>query len=83
MKKCEICETTNNLELHHCFFNKNRKNSDKYGLVVWLCAEHHRGNYSPHGNREVDLMFKMKAQKKFEEIHSREEFVKNFCRNYL
>lgn len=83
MRSCRICGTTQGIEKHHCFFNKNRNNSEKYKLTVDLCSEHHRGNYSPHKNREVDLIFKREAQARFEEHHEREAFLKIFGRNYL
>ena len=32
------------LERHHCMFGPNRKLSEKYGLIIPLCMECHRGN---------------------------------------
>ena len=85
MKRCFLCGSTNNIEIHHVFFGTaNRKLSDKYKLVVPLCAFHHRGNNSVHMNRELDLMLKEVAQTHFEKkIGSREDFIKIFGRNYL
>lgn len=73
------------LEEHHIFFgNPGRKNSEMYGLKVWLSPEHHRGKISPHQDRDIDLQLKAIAQKAFETVHgSREEFVRIFGRNYL
>lgn len=39
-----------------------RKIADRLGLTIWLCAEHHRGAYSPHQRRDVDLRYKRFAQ---------------------
>lgn len=41
--------------------------------------------YGVHGRdgRELDLRLKRECQAKFEETHSREEFMKIFGRNYL
>ena len=58
----------------------NRKNSEKHGLKVWLCCEHH---HLVHMNREVDLSLIQIAQIKFEETHTREEFMAIFGKNWL
>lgn len=73
------------LEEHHIFFgNPGRKNSEKYGLKVYLTPENHRGENSPHHNRETDLMLKRIGQEAFERVHgSRELFIKIFGRSYL
>ena len=61
-----------------------RKMSEKYGLTVWLCSEHHRGNRGVHGrNRELDIALRRYAQRKFEERYSHHEWMKVFGRNYL
>lgn len=81
-KECIICGRP--AEQHHIFFgNPSRKYSEKYGLVVGLCAEHHRGPTGPHQNRENDLRLKLAAQTDFEKDHTREEFIKIFGRSYL
>ena len=71
-------------EIHHIFFGtSNRKMSDKYGCVVGLCYEHHRGNSGVHHNRELDLELKRMAQRRFQEIYTEEQFLAVFGRNYL
>ena len=83
-KQCFICGTTYNLHDHHIFMGANRKNSEKAGLKVWLCYTHHNGSsYSPHFNRDVDLELKRIAQRRFEETHTRDEFMKLIGKNYL
>lgn len=83
-KCCFKCGTTRNLEDHHVFFGtSDRKISEKNGLKVWLCADHHRGNYSPHMDRDFDLELKQEAQRIYELNHSRNEFMGLFFRNYL
>jgi len=83
-KECFMCGTTNNLELHHVIYGTaNRKQSDKYGLVVWLCRDHHTGDRGVHFNKEFDNALKFYAQSTFEESHSHEEWMKIFGRNYL
>ena len=85
-KKCFICGSDTALHKHHIFYGaKNRRNSEKQGCWVYLCAMHH--NMSSHGvhfDKDKDLYLKKFAQATWEmENGSREEFVKIFGRNYL
>lgn len=84
-KRCYLCGSTVNLESHHIFFGAAlRPISDKHGLKVWLCAYHHRDQKNgAHGNREVDLYLKQKAQKAFEKKYGHEKFMEIIKRNYL
>lgn len=83
-KECFICEYRKNLESHHIFGGTaNRKKSEKHGLKVWLCYEHHRGNDGVHLNRMIDLTLKAAGQKKFEEEHTREKFRAEFGKSWL
>jgi hypothetical protein len=83
--ECYICGTTQNLHLHHVLHGtSNRKQSDKYGLVVYLCQEHHTGPKGAHANRDLDLFLIRTAQQCFEEqIGDREMWMEIFGRNYL
>lgn len=82
--ECFICGTLRRLERHHVLFGvPNRKHAEEDGLWVWLCEDHHRGDLSVHFNRNMDLNLKRYAQKKYEETHTREEFVERYGRNYL
>lgn len=85
LNHCIICGSPYDIEIHHaCFGVANRKWSDKYGLVVPLCIEHHRGRTGVHQNIVIDTKIKQLAQTNFEEkVGSREEFMKIFGRNYL
>ena len=84
MQHCFVCGNPR-IEVHHIVYgNANRKWSDKYCLIVPLCAEHHRGTtYSPHFNRDFDLQLKRMAQGKFEEAHPDLDFRKIFGKNYI
>lgn len=87
-KECFLCGNTVNLELHHCLGAANRKNSDKYGLTVWLCGDFtkykcHKGKNGPHQNKETAELLHQVAQRVFEREHSREEWMRIFGRNYL
>ena len=54
-KECFFCGQTACLQDHHIFFGeKNRKHSEKYGLKVWLCVEHHTGKESVHRSAAMD-----------------------------
>jgi hypothetical protein len=83
-KKCWVCGKTRYLEEHHCMGgNPNRKNSEKYGLKIWLCLEHHRGQTGVHNDQTLCDFVHQVAQQAFEKEHSREEFMTIFGRNYL
>lgn len=83
-KRCLLCETTLNLEKHHVMHGTaNRVLAERYGLWVYLCAAHHRGPMSPHKDVNIDIGLKMAAQKRFEELHSHDEWMEVFGRNYL
>lgn len=83
-KYCLLCGTTRDLNLHHCLHGTaNRKKADKYGLTVYLCVPHHTGKNGVHFNKEFDLYLKQRAQKAFEKAHSRQEWMREFGKNYL
>lgn len=85
MSKCFICGTTQGLHTHEIFYgNANRKKSIKYGLYIRLCGNHHNlSSAGVHFNKALDLSIKRMGQHKFEEEHSRKEFMKIFGRNYI
>lgn len=72
-------------EIHHIFFGTaNRKLSDKYGMVVGLCYNHHRGRQGIHnGNRELDIMLKQIAQTRFRQVYPEVDFLAVFGKNFL
>jgi uncharacterized pyridoxamine 5'-phosphate oxidase family protein len=85
-KICFITGRTDNLHKHHCFYgNPNRKISDKHGFWVYLTGEYHNQNsrIDVHRNKDFDLMLKRLCQEKYEEEHTREEFVALIGRSYL
>ena len=68
-KECYICLDPK-VEEHHVFYGTaNRKLSERYGLKVWLCPEHHRGRYGAHFNKDVDRMLKDVAKRRFKEVY--------------
>lgn len=84
-KKCYICGTTRNIHRHHVFHGSaNRKQSEKYGMVVCLCGYHHnQSSQGVHFNTSLDRILKMQYQRQFEDEYGHEEFMKIFGRNYL
>ena len=91
-KECFICrvnydvETTTGLHEHHIFEGHGRrKQSEKYGLKVYLCHRHHNSDtrFGVHFQKQRDLELKQLAQRKFEETHTREEWMLLMGKNYL
>lgn len=79
MEHCIICGKTKN-HLHEVFQGSHRKQSMIWKMVLPLCFLHHN---EIHSNRELSLYYKRLCQQKFEEKHSRDEFIKIFGRSYL
>lgn len=87
-KKCYITGYEGDgLDCHHIYFGTgNRRISDENGFWVWLRHDFHienSPNNTPHNDKKVDLWLKQDCQRKFEETHSREEFMELIGRNYL
>ena len=79
-KECFFCGRRD-VESHHAIHGRNnRKWSEKYGLKVWLCREHHD---MIHKNRSEDIKLVRIAQEKFEETHTRDEFRQIFGKSFL
>ena len=90
-KCCWVCGSTQNLELHHVFFGKNRNLSDADGLTVWLCECHHRGTEGVHGKNGHSLDMRLKKAAEYQWIKSRgiasergiQQFRQRYGKNYL
>ena len=82
---CWVCHKREGVEEHHIFFGPLRSKSERYGLKVFLCPEHHRARPSGvhGGNRDLDLELKKTAQRRFEQLFGHELFMKVFKRNWL
>lgn len=72
-------------EEHHVMFGMaDRKLSEKYGLKVYLCPEHHRtGKESAHKDKDVNDALRRMAQRVFERKHGHEAWMRVFRKNYL
>lgn len=74
-KLCEVCGKPY-AECHHIVFRKQATYMKEVKLNhKYLCVEHHRGNDSPHRNREIDLKYKREMQKKLFELFSKEYYT--------
>lgn len=84
-KQCYLTGETGLLHKHHIFFGRGlRKISEENGFWIYLLPRlHNMSNDGVHFNRELDLKLKRACQKKYEEKHTREEFMALIGRNYL
>lgn len=75
------------LDRHHIFGAANRKKSEKYGLVVYLCHHdcHIFGEQAAHRNKETMQRLHEYGQRKAMEENgwTKEDFIREFGRNYL
>lgn len=74
-------------EEHHVVFGTaNRKLSEKYGLKVYLCKEHHEhdgGTNAVHRNAEIRKRLCEIAQRAFEQQYPSLNFREIFGKNYI
>ena len=89
-KSCWLCGRNGSgdpLDKHHIFGGANRGKSEKYGLTVYLChgSCHLFGERAAHNCREtMDELHRYGQRKAMEEqVWSREDFVREFGRNFL
>lgn len=81
----EIALSSYGLHRHHVFFGTaNRKKSEEYGMVVWLCPDHHtNGELAVHRCIDADMVLKQASQREFEKVYSREHFVEVFGKSWI
>lgn len=73
-------------EEHHVMFgfDGDRPKSEKYGLKVYLCVNHHRtSREAVHQNRANAELLMADAQKKFIETYPELDWMEIFGKNYL
>ena len=90
MRKCWLCGKNGSrdpLDLHHLYGGPNRKKSEKYGLVVYLChfSCHIFGPEAAHNNAETMQKLREYGQRKAMEENNwtTADFIREFDRNYL
>lgn len=73
------------LHEHHVVYGKGKRLlSEKYGLKVYLCLEHHlTGPEAVHRNREIALILIQAAEVIFIKQYSMEKWMEVFGKNYL
>ena len=72
------------LDEHHVFGGPNRKNSEEYGLKVYLCNDHHiYGPEAVHNNARIRHEMQRMAQREFEKRYGHAKFMEVFGRNFL
>lgn len=88
-KECYICRrmynlrTARGLEEHHILFGRGRRElSERYGLKVWLCHNHHNEpplgvHYNPETRRELEKA----ARAAFDAQHGEGSFDRIFGEN--
>lgn len=87
-KGCYVCGNTQYVEEHHIFYGgRNRNKTEKDGLKVFLCYEHHRGTDGVHGKNghELDTQLKQEAERIWIKYYNKtiEDFIKRYGKNYL
>lgn len=85
-KVCYLTGSTYNLHRHHIYAGSRRPVSEREGFWVWLTGYYHnQSNAGVHGKdgHELDWKLKQDCQRKYEETHSREEFMRLIGKNYL
>ena len=80
LEHCYICRFQGKKvlrdDLHEVYNGANRKRSILNGLVVPLCRKHHQ-------NEEILSELKVATQQKYEENHTRDEFIKLIGKSYI
>lgn len=72
---------------HHVFFGQGQREiSEANGFTVYLCWNHHIHDGGPeavHKNHDTCLLIQQETQRKYEQTHSREDFIRLIGRSYL
>lgn len=79
---CYICGSSYP-QVHHIMNGANKTKSEKYGLLVPLCMNHHTGMFGVHTHPDLMLEMRRIGQRKFEELHGHDLWMEEFGKNYL
>lgn len=98
-KECYLCRrdsealgyygdlTDKGLHKHHIMFGRgSRQLSEHWGVWCYLCQRHHNedhGLFAVHFNRELDRSLRADAERAFIRLHSYDEWMDIFEKNYL
>lgn len=90
MHTCYITGATQNVDPHHIFGGSNKAVSEKYGFMLPLRSDWHRGTkYSIHEDRNLSVMYRMRCQEYYINILGKswaewkQEFGKWWCEEDL
>lgn len=82
--ECFICKSDYCLETHHLMNGAYKKAAEKHGLLIKVCPNcHTQAPGAIHRDSLVLKDLKKIGQEYFEQTSTREEFIKEFGRNYL
>lgn len=76
---CYFCQRARQ-HIHHMMNAANKKKAEKYGLLLPVCFSCHT---KIHGDPLYMLAVRQMGQGRFEELYSRELWMKEFGKNYL
>ena len=98
-KECYLCRrdsealgyygdlTDKGLDKHHIMYGiGSRALSEHWGVWCYLCQRHHNedhGLFAVHYNRELDRSLRSDAERAFLRLHSFDEWMDIFGKNYL
>lgn len=81
---CYLTGSTNGLHRHHLYAGSRRKQSEAWGLWVWLRGDwHNLAPYGVHNNPDLDKRLKQEGQRAFEARYGHKKFMEVFGKNYL
>lgn len=82
-KVCYFCRRPKQ-HIHHVMNGANKKKSEKYGLMIPVCAICHNRIHCGTSADELNMLkVKQLGQRKFEELYPRELWMQEFGKNYL
>lgn len=81
MTRCYICGAPD-AQVHHIFNGANKRKSEKYGLLMPLCMNHHTGDEGVHTIPERMKETKAFGQRMFELYYPGLSFLEIFGKNY-
>lgn len=89
-RECYLCRelycvsTRRGLEEHHIFGGPRRPLSERYGLKVHLCRQHHntQNEYSAHFDPEVRDWLHARGQAAFEAVYGQARWMQEFGKDY-
>lgn len=69
---------------HHVYPGALRQISEREGFTVYLCPDcHNMSQESVHGDHKLMELIQRDCQRKYEETHTRQQFMDIIGRNYL